>query len=86
MDRTLVEFVKVLRTAELKVSPAETLDAMQCMDLVGYEDKVLLKNSLSMVLANKGELIFARRIDNAGNKLQKRIHLKGVWAVMTMLG
>ncbi|HIG43908.1 MAG TPA: VWA domain-containing protein [Gammaproteobacteria bacterium] len=55
MDRTLVEFVKVLRTAELKVSPAETLDAMQCMDLVGYEDKVFLKNSLSMVLAKTPE-------------------------------
>ena len=48
MDRTLVDFVKVLRTAELKVSPAETLDAMQCMNIVGYQDRVFLKNSLSM--------------------------------------
>ena len=28
METTLVDFVKVLRTAEVKVSPAETLDAM----------------------------------------------------------
>ncbi|MFT7133568.1 MAG: hypothetical protein ACI81O_002284, partial [Cyclobacteriaceae bacterium] len=34
MDTTLVDFVKALRTAELKVSPAETLEAMHCMDLV----------------------------------------------------
>ena len=27
VDTTLVDFVKALRTAELKVSPAETLDA-----------------------------------------------------------
>lgn len=51
MDRTLVDFVKALRTAEVKVSPAETLDAMHCMDIVGYEDREFLKNSLSLVLS-----------------------------------
>ena len=55
MDRTLVDFVKVLRTAELKVSPAETLDAMHCMDIVGYEDRTFLKNSLALVLAKNPE-------------------------------
>ena len=51
VDTTLVDFVKALRTAELKVSPAETLDAMQCMNLVGYADRRFLKDSLGMVLA-----------------------------------
>lgn len=55
MDRTLVDFVKVLRTAEIKVSPAETLDAMECMDLVGYENREFLKNSLALVLAKNPE-------------------------------
>lgn len=55
MDRTLVDFVKVLRTAELKVSPAETLDAIRCLDIVGYEDRLFLKHSLSMVLAKSPE-------------------------------
>ena len=55
MDRTLVDFVKVLRTAEIKVSPAETLDAMQALDIVGYRDREFLKNSLSMVLAKNPE-------------------------------
>ena len=55
MDRTLVDFVKVLRTAEINVSPAETLDAMSAMDLVGYENREFLKNSLSMVLSKSPE-------------------------------
>lgn len=51
VDKTLVDFVKALRNADLKVSPAETLEAMQCMNLVGYQDRRFLKDSLSMVLA-----------------------------------
>ena len=52
---TLVEFVQVLRTADVKVSPAETLDAMETLDIIGIEDRVLLKNSLSMVLSKNPE-------------------------------
>ena len=52
---TLVDFVKVLRTADVKVSPAETLDAMETMDLVGFEDRQFLKNSLSLVLSKNPE-------------------------------
>lgn len=52
---TLVEFVQVLRTADVKVSPAETLDAMETLDIIGIEDRLLLKNSLSMVLSKNPE-------------------------------
>ena len=52
---TLVEFVQVLRTADVKVSPAETLDAMETLDIIGIENRVLLKNSLSMVLSKNLE-------------------------------
>lgn len=52
---TLVEFVQVLRTADVKVSPAETLDAMEALDIIGIENRVLLKNSLSMVLSKNPE-------------------------------
>lgn len=55
MDQTLVDFIKVLRSAELKVSPAETLDAMHCIDLVGYHHKNFLKDSLALVLAKTPE-------------------------------
>jgi uncharacterized protein len=55
METTLVDFVKVLRTAEVKVSPAETLDAMAALELVGYRDRSLLKDSLSMILSKTPE-------------------------------
>lgn len=55
IDRTLVDFVTVLRTAELNVSPAETLDAMEAMNIVGYKDREFLKNSLSIVLSKTPE-------------------------------
>jgi len=55
MDRTLVDFIKALRTAEVKVSPAETLDAMHAMDIVGYVDRQFLKDSLSIVLSKTTE-------------------------------
>ena len=55
MERTLVDFIKVLRTAEVKVSPAETLDAMAALEVVGYEDRGLFKDSLSMLLSKNPE-------------------------------
>jgi len=55
METTLVDFVKVLRTADVKVSPAETLDAMAALELVGYRNRSLLKDSLSMILSKTPE-------------------------------
>ncbi len=55
LDRTLVDFVKVLRNAEIKVSPAETLDAMQCLKIVGSDDRQFMKDSLALVLAKNPE-------------------------------
>ena len=55
LDDTLVDFVKVLRNAEIKVSPSETLDAMACLNVVGMEDRLFLKNSLALVLAKTPE-------------------------------
>jgi uncharacterized protein with von Willebrand factor type A (vWA) domain len=55
MDRTLVDFIKALRTAEVQVSPAETLDAMQTMNIVGYVNRQFLKDSLSIVLSKNTE-------------------------------
>ena len=52
---TVVDFVKVLRNADLKVSPAETLDAMDTMHLVGLKNRAFLKTSLSMALSKTPE-------------------------------
>ena len=50
MDRTLTNFIHSLRMAEIRVSPAETLDALNTVELVGYRDREFLKHSLAMVL------------------------------------
>ncbi len=50
MDRTLTSFIAALRTAEVRISPAETLDALSAVELTGYHDREFLKNTLSLVL------------------------------------
>ncbi len=50
MDRTLSNFIAALRNAEVRVSTAETLDAFHAVNLVGYEDRGLLKRTLALVL------------------------------------
>jgi uncharacterized protein with von Willebrand factor type A (vWA) domain len=50
MDRTLTNFIRSLRMAEVRISPAETLDAMNTVELVGYKDRAMLKHSLALVL------------------------------------
>ncbi len=50
MDRTLTNFIRSLRMAEVRISTAETLDAMNTVELVGYKDREFLKHSLSLVL------------------------------------
>lgn len=50
MEKTLGNFIKALRMAEVRVSTAETLDAFNAVQLVGYRDREFLKNTLSIVL------------------------------------
>lgn len=50
MDKTLTNFIRALRNAEVRVSTAETLDALSAVELVGYQDRSALKRSLSLVL------------------------------------
>lgn len=55
MDRTLVNFVSTLRKAEVEVSPAEMLDAVVALDIVGIQDRQMLRRSLSILLAKTPE-------------------------------
>ena len=50
MDRALTHFIAALRNAEVRVSPAETLDALSAVELVGYRDRALLKDALALML------------------------------------
>ncbi len=51
MDRTFTNFLAALRGAEVRVSVAETLDALEAAELVGWQDRALLKDALAMALA-----------------------------------
>jgi len=55
LDKTIGEFVSALRKADLSVSPAETLDAFAALEIIGFQDRILLKNSLSIILAKTPE-------------------------------
>ena len=55
MERTLGAFIKALRTAEVRVSTAETLDAFGAVELVGYRDRAFLKDTLAIVLSKTVE-------------------------------
>ena len=50
MDRTLTNFIRALRNSEVRISTAETLDAFNAVELVGYEDREFLRRTLSLVL------------------------------------
>jgi uncharacterized protein with von Willebrand factor type A (vWA) domain len=55
MQSNLVNFIQVLRTHEVRVSPAETLDAVEVCTTLGYADRILLRDGLSMTLAKTPE-------------------------------
>lgn len=55
MEKTLGDFVVALRKADLAVSPAETLVAMNALELIGLEDPRLIRDSLSIILAKTPE-------------------------------
>jgi uncharacterized protein with von Willebrand factor type A (vWA) domain len=50
MDLLLTNFIRALRNADVRISTSETLDAFRAAQLVGYSDRVLLKQSLALVL------------------------------------
>ena len=51
MQHTLEEFLRALRAADVKVSPAEAIDAARTVAAVGYGDRELFKDALCATLA-----------------------------------
>ncbi|HBO14480.1 MAG TPA: hypothetical protein DD491_16955 [Halieaceae bacterium] len=51
MDSSLVGFVRILRSHDLRVSPAETLDALAAAEALGYGDRGRLRIGLAAALA-----------------------------------
>ena len=65
MQTNLVNFIQVLRSHDIRISPAETLDAMDVAASLGYSNRIRLRDGLSMALAKTPveELVFDRCFD-----------------------
>src|SRR5258708_4739158 len=51
MNEPIVRFLRVARSAGIRVSVAESIDAFRALDLVGYEDRQAVKDTLGLVIA-----------------------------------
>ncbi|MBY0330867.1 MAG: VWA domain-containing protein [Acetobacteraceae bacterium] len=55
MDGPLIEFFRAARSAGLRVSPAESIDAVRAVQVVGWEDRCALHDTLALVMAKTVE-------------------------------
>jgi uncharacterized protein with von Willebrand factor type A (vWA) domain len=51
MSTVVTDFIRALREADVRVSPSEAIDAGTTLALLGYDDRALLRESLSLTLA-----------------------------------
>jgi uncharacterized protein with von Willebrand factor type A (vWA) domain len=51
MERQIANFIRALRSSDVRVSTGEALDAARTVAMIGYGDRALLKVSLGCVLA-----------------------------------
>src|SRR3569833_1754304 len=51
MQATLEQFFRALRAADVRVSPAEAIDAARAAGTIGYADRELFKDALCAKLA-----------------------------------
>ncbi len=55
MDGPLIEFFRAARSAGLRVSPAESIDAVRAVQVVGWDDRDALHDTLALVMAKTVE-------------------------------
>src|SRR5437763_591423 len=55
MQHTLESFLRALRAHDIRVSPAEAIDAHRAAAEVGYGDRALLKDALCVTLAKTAD-------------------------------
>src|SRR5690349_4198808 len=55
MSEPLLRFLRAARSAGVRISPAESIDAVRTVEIVGYADRGTLKDSLALVLAKTEE-------------------------------
>ncbi|WP_293675910.1 VWA domain-containing protein [uncultured Phenylobacterium sp.] len=59
MQHTLEQFFRALRAADVRVSPAEAIDASRAVMVTGYADRLLFKDALCSTLAKSAEEVDA---------------------------
>lgn len=55
MQRTMEQFLRALRAADVRVSPAEAIDAHQAAAVTGYADRELFRDALCATLAKTAD-------------------------------
>jgi hypothetical protein len=55
MQGPLLDFLRAARSAGLRISPAESIDAARAVEQVGFADRTTLRDTLSLVLAKSAE-------------------------------
>jgi uncharacterized protein len=55
MQRTMETFLRALRAVDVRVSPAEAIDAHRAADLTGYADRELFRDALCATLAKSAD-------------------------------
>lgn len=55
MQHTLEQFFRALRAADVRVSPAEAIDAARAVTVTGYTDRALFKDALCATLAKSAD-------------------------------
>jgi hypothetical protein len=55
MQRTMENFLRALRAVDVRVSPAEAIDAHRAAQTVGYSDRTLFRDALCVTLAKTAE-------------------------------
>ena len=62
MDSKLLSFIQVLRSRDVRISPAETLDAMDIASVLGFSNRTHLHDGLAMALAKTSQekLVFTQ--------------------------
>ena len=55
MQHTLEQFFRALRAADVRVSPAEAIDASRAVTVVGFHDRTLFKDALCSTLAKSAD-------------------------------
>lgn len=54
-ERILTDFIRALRSADVRVSTSETIDATRAVAVIGYDDRTRLADTLRCVLAKNVE-------------------------------